>query len=665
MPKFSSDYEAQKWKALQESSGASIKSIVSGNGTSADVQRVSSAVGQLSKLAREVFDDGVKASQKSAKAAVDEISKKRKEKGKPPLSEKALSALFDAALARALKEAAPPLLQDIHDTLTLELLEQDDRFKSELTGQFERFQQFLPKSTDNPSVNDMIALFDLNREIEDRAEHQTWNQREESLLAKIADTFKTTLRDIAASVQKTRESGSHPQGSTYASPSAQSIPLSLPSPASKNKPDSNKWDLVPADSPAAQSPSSLGSLVAKYTAAPAAGASSESTGIQTQTMPLISLSAKADEAIVTAAAAQTALHQQIVDALGDQAREMSREEEDDEKEPDNWFRRLKAWLGDGKKKDKDDGSWWETAAAALLLAMTDGKLFDTVINKIKEVIHWDDIKKGISDMWDDLYKKGTDIVNWVLSKLGLGSSTPDPMKDQTEAQRKVAEDNAAESAAAGGSALVVPAHVDKEGNPIKDMGPPKSDMPVTSDVSNAYSTAWTTLKSFFTGDKSFFTGDKSKTAVPAGSTVPTSSAPGSTADIGASGPGKVDTSAMVGKSVGNLDSAMTSTGTDGTTPTATGFTTNNGDTTSIINQALNNQGLVSTGGKTVSVNTGQQVNYGPSITSPTPPPVNGQGGSGGGGAGGKSPSQQVGLGSFGIMSGVNDSLLISNTGMLM
>ena len=130
--KFRSEYERKKWAALQSSTNASIKSIVEGKGTSADAQRVSNAVGQMSKLAQEVFDDGVSAVSDAATEAVKALNERRVSKGKAPLTAEAFGKLFESALARLMKKEVPPILQDIHDTLLIELYEQDDRFKSTL-----------------------------------------------------------------------------------------------------------------------------------------------------------------------------------------------------------------------------------------------------------------------------------------------------------------------------------------------------------------------------------------------------------------------------------------------------------------------------------------------------------------------------------------------------
>lgn len=431
MATFRSDYEKRKWDALQASSSASIKSIVEGKGTPADVQRVSNAMGQQSKLAREVFDEGVAAVEASAKAAVNALNERRVSKGKAPLTAEAFGKLFEDAFARQMKKEVPPLLQDIHDTLLIELYEQDDRFKSTLAAQFDQFRAHMG-SGDVPSTDDLIALFDLNREIEVKQDEVLWRERSEGLLEKIADTFKETLREVAASVQAARQR--HGQA---ASPSGMRLALQGPS---------GEWEVVDTDKaqstpllegPAGQGhePAATGSLmstVSRFIPKLGGPASGAVTDAHSSTLPMVQLSEKADTAIITAAEQQTAFHERISDALDNQEREHEDEKEDDEEEQTGWFRKLRAYVGDSYKKATKSDNWWEAAAKTLLLAMTDPGLFDAISKKVQEIVTWDHVWGAVKGTFDWLWQKGNDMVEWVLGKIGLG--TP-KATDNTDSSR--------------------------------------------------------------------------------------------------------------------------------------------------------------------------------------------------------------------------------------
>lgn len=601
--KFRSEYERKKWAALQASTNASIKSIVEGKGTSADAQRVSNAVGQMSKLAQEVFDDGVSAVSDAAKEAVKALNEKRVSKGKAPLTAEAFSKLFEDAFARLMKKEVPPILQDIHDTLLIELYEQDDRFRSTLASQFDRFKEHM-NAGDMPSTDDMIALFDLNREITFKQEELLWKQREEGLIEKIADTFRDTLREVAASVQAARQRA--------AGPSASGMPrLAIAGP-------SGNWEVVDVEpsgsgglkalpAPEQRSAgSSLMSVVSQFTGKSGKAADSAVTE-SGSTLPMVSLSEKADAAIITAAEQQTAFHERIVEALDQNEREHEDEKEDEDEEQTNWFRKLRAYVGDKYKAATGSDNWWEAAAKTLLLAMTDPGLFDAISKKVSEVLTWDNIHKVLDSTIEWLWQKGNNMVEWVLDKLGIG--TP-KSTDNVDSFRKdggkgatLAPTDATRLAAA--NALPDPFKKGGTGGPLPDNKDP-----------NAHSSWQSTVNNFLS--KHFgFRMDKSDAT-----------------NIG--GP--------------------------------TGDTLNMGDTTMPISTAMDassNPVNISNASKTTSVQNGQAVVYKPVPASqaqpaaganPTTPAARGRA---------PSPSSQIGLGSIPTTSGVNDALAITNLGLMM
>lgn len=625
--KFKTDYERTKWAALQSSANASIKSIASGKGTSADAARVSSAMGQQSKLAKEVFDEGVSAVEASAKAAVKALNERRVSKGKAPLTAEAFGKLFEDAFARQMKKEVPSLIQDIHDTLLIELYEQDDRFRSTLSGQFERFKEHMAQG-DQPSNDDMIALFDLNREITFKQEEVLWKQRSEGLLEKIADTFKDTLREVAASVQAAR------QRSAGASSGGSGMPrLAIAGP-------SGNWEVVdPVAAEASSDPkklnamsepsgessgsgSSLMSTVSQFMprlSGPAA-AHAETSGVPSSTLPMVSLSEKADAAIITAAEQQTAFHERISTALDQQERDRDDDDEDEDEEQVGWFRKLRTFLGDSYKKATKSDSWWETAAKTLLAAMTDPGLFEEISKKVQDILTWDNIKNVLSSTIEWAWQKGNDMVEWVLGKLGLGTPGATDNVDsyrhddgkgaslvQTDAQRLAAANAIPDPFHSGGTGGATPENADP----------------------NAHSSIMSTINNW-TGKHLGFRMDKSDASNIGGAT-------GSTLNMG--------------------DSIM---------PSADALNPEINKTTPLadsVDPTINKTTVV--GGKTVSVQNGAPVTYkGVPATQPTTGAATSPA-SGAARGRAPSPSQQVGLGSIPTTSGIDDSLAITNLGLMM
>jgi hypothetical protein len=614
--KFRSDYERKKWAALQSSSNASIKSIVSGKGTSADVQRVSNTLGQMSKLSQQVFDEGVEAVADAAKEAVKALNERRVSKGKAPLTADAFGKLFEDAFARQMKKEVPPLLQDIHDTLLIELYEQDDRFRSTLANQFDRFKEHMA-SGDVPSTDDMIALFDLNREITFKQEDILWKQREEGLLEKIADTFKDTLREVAAAVQASRQrtGGGSPFG-------ARSSRLAIEGPK-------GGWEVVDVDpktheavndlkalndmsagsTPAAES-SGLLSVVKHHVpllGGPKAAAASGALAESGSTLPMVSLSEKADAAIITAAEQQTAFHERIADALDQNERDKQDDEEDKDEEQTNWFRKLRSYIGDKYKAATGSSNWWEAAAKTLLLAMTDPGLFDAISKKVSEILTWDNINKVLHSTIEWVWQKGNDMVEWVLGKIGLG--TPK------------ATDNVDSSRVDGGPGASLPmtpaarlAAANAQPDPFKKGGT-GGPTPENTDP-NAHSSWQSSVNNFLSKNFGF----------------------------------RMDKSDAV--NIGG----------------ATGDTLNMGGTTMPVSTAMDastNPVNISNVSKTTSVQQGQPITYKTVPATQAPPAAGAASGQSSTRGRAPSPSSQIGLNSIPTTSGINDALAITNLGLMM
>src|ERR1700687_5279508 len=78
-PQFRSKAEMDKWNSLQHKSGHSLHQISQGKATPVDIQNVDKTLSGMSKLAKSVFSDAVKAVEKEVAAVQKSNLRKTKE----------------------------------------------------------------------------------------------------------------------------------------------------------------------------------------------------------------------------------------------------------------------------------------------------------------------------------------------------------------------------------------------------------------------------------------------------------------------------------------------------------------------------------------------------------------------------------------------------------
>jgi hypothetical protein len=427
-PQFRSDAERKKWTSLQNRAGHSLSQIAQGKATPADFKNVDKTLANMSKMAKGVFADAVKA----AEAQVAVIQKANLKKTKED------QEAFAASVSELLKDQMPELLAQIKDIIEIESMDQDDRFEKTLSSQLEAFSSFLPPR-DLPTTDDMVAMHEATIEQQSTSDDRKWESRQKKILTdftdRVADVVKATILSMAmASV----------------SPAAQA--QASPSSAPRLTGPSATWDVVddePRPSVARRSMSMLAapkeedvtdvhdvgsSLVPTTGFKPSvkdmgsvvnAGAtgSTEGSGVN------ISLSKAAEQAITNAATAQTKLHEQIRDMLqsttkGGAGAENTEDDTDEAKTADVWWRSFGKWVGDKYDSVKDKistgMSWLTTLGTGLMSVLLAPKLYETIATKAKELLTWDNIKKAAEESWNYMYDKGKSVLDWVGDKLGLG-----------------------------------------------------------------------------------------------------------------------------------------------------------------------------------------------------------------------------------------------------
>lgn len=161
---FNSDKAQAKWNKLSASSVDALDLLKNGKASQEDIQRISMALAKQSKLAKEVFDDGVDSLQNIA----DDLAKKFKERGievaKVFYDEKELSKTAFATLFEEYQQKIFASLQDIINY-------QNELIKKEN----ERYKEF--KSTLENLKKQVEDTYSMVQEIYDKLEDKSLTQK--------------------------------------------------------------------------------------------------------------------------------------------------------------------------------------------------------------------------------------------------------------------------------------------------------------------------------------------------------------------------------------------------------------------------------------------------------------------------------------------------------
>jgi hypothetical protein len=449
MAQFSSEADKKKWESLQNSAGTSLANIVSGRATSGDFQRVTSVLNNLNGLAAQVFAQAVSAAEVQAKKFEAQYD------GALRLRDNETLTAYELALNQALKQIAPDIVSDIQDAIQYGFIEQAEDLNRTLGSKFSDFEELLPPR-DLPTTNDVLAANELLAEHISAVDDQKWGTREDSLVERIIAGFKSTLRDIAESVQRERAAHAAPaHGAAHSKPMWEhaqqrafgEVPL-LGAPK-----HSGGWEVVDDDVPALMQAhqSLLGGPQAAPNAiealhAPTGTVASPSALPRGRDEPTISLSTRAENAITKAAEDQTNLYQQLLDFLtaesapGGQGHGQAEDKEDEEEKADTWWRSFKNWMGDKSKKykefKKDNAGWLSALGSALSLMILDPTLFTKFGELIEKYVTWDNIKSAAFAAWDWVSAQAGSVVDWVMDKLNLHQKEDTIKKSDVDAVNK-------------------------------------------------------------------------------------------------------------------------------------------------------------------------------------------------------------------------------------
>ena len=421
MPQFSSDADRKKWESLQNSAGTSLTAIVQGRASSSDFQRVATVLNGLNGLAANVFSQAISAAEVQAKKFQAQYE------GALNLRDNQTLSAFEIAMNDQFAKIVPDITATLKEIIELSNLESNEDLTRTIGGRFSDLADLLP-SKDLPTTNDLLAANDLLAEQISSQDDLKWEAREDSLVNRITDAFRSTLRDLADSINRERAARSGGQ-------SKPNDVKRLMAPAQHAH--HADWEVMDVDeAPLITQAHALLGGPSEETAHEVMNAPGQPGGTVTASStlptgkegPTISLSTRAENAITKAASDQTDLYKQLLDfltnpadAAGAQGKQDTKD--DEEEKADTWWRSFRNWTGDiGKKyKDfkKDNGGWLETLGSALALMILDPTLFKTLGDLIEKYVTWDNIKSAVSTAWDWVVSQGENVVDWVMSKLGL------------------------------------------------------------------------------------------------------------------------------------------------------------------------------------------------------------------------------------------------------
>lgn len=379
--KFRSTQEQNKWAAIESGAKASMDRIAQGKGSKQDLKNVSDALGKFNSLARNVFDEGVTAIEASAQNVLDLIHEDRKKKGKAPLTPEQTQKLFEQAVQRELFEFGPDLVETIQAMLDrrFEALEAHNKKAAE---QFDKFASFTGQSM--VTSHTMANILNDEAIRERRYDDNRWGRR--------LDGMATMMRDIVDD----------------------SIITFMGKFTGRNL----SADGTPVGAPANEgySPAGLASKFGGAANEEAQANGTTPTGDQTTVAPVVKLDPTTEDAVTQAANNKRSLG----DFLSDRLRSLlewkqKRDEKSEKEKADTWWHSFKTWVGDkyDKMKKSSKEGWISKIAKGLSLALLAPQIFDTIATKVKETLTWDNVVAAGQWVMNQIIDKGPDVLRWL------------------------------------------------------------------------------------------------------------------------------------------------------------------------------------------------------------------------------------------------------------
>lgn len=620
---FRSSAESKKWEYLEATTRQSMDRIQSGTATKADYEKTSRVLGQQSKLAQDVFDNAVEAMELAAKKTIAAIEEDREKKGKEPLTEEQTQKLLELALKRAFDDFGPELVETLDTLLTRKLDEQDELTGYRIDEAVDKIKDSMPK----PIEEDPQAKI-----VEEQEDAAKWEKRLDQFTERAEKAFKKSIIEVAQELRD-RMSGQAPSGPTL-----------LPALGGPKKP-------------------SLLERLRSGLIGFAGGAKSRATSLWSGlagavSKPINSLfsSSKNESDVVQSTKKQTSFLggiQDMVKKFMNQSKALGKSSTDKMKAffkgALDKYENVKGWLGDKLGKvgsaAKTGMGWLSTIGTGLLAGIMYSPLLSALMDKVGSYFSKEAIVEKLGQLWEWMKKTTPEVLGWVWDKVsnfdykGLASKVWEWIKGDATTEGDMM------SGLPGRGAL------DSTADAIDE----KADA-----VKKSATSMWDGFKNFFGFGDNKSTGSASAPASEGGSNTPpppSSSTTGAPPANTAPAPGNTT---QADKDKGSYTKTANSVkyGPDGVTPINQNSSTTQIPTTNVQNN-------VNIPGSTRSV-PAQSVSFAPGIAAGVGPLTPASGTSSGNlppvNRGGK--ANVMGLGSFGLVQGVDDTLGLMNLGVL-
>ncbi|QRE00343.1 hypothetical protein [Burkholderia phage BCSR5] len=398
MGQFKTAKEEQKWRQLEAASESSLEKIMKGEGKPADFDRLGATLKKYDLLAARIFEQGLESMNEAADILLAKIAADRAKKGKEPLTEEQTAKLFEQALDRQFKEFGPDLVETVDSILDRKLEAQDERTEKSMTSHFDKFREFMKPAVERRKEHeDADAHVQKAKEVqqqekekqeaEDR-DNAIWDKRLDQIEERVITAFRKTIIDVA---RELRGGGTAPGTGGIVNTSMGLLKKMISGTAEAGK-----------------------NVIGK----------AKEVG---QTAVTALMSPKNQDAIVDNSKKQASFTELLSGSLKsmlDWVRKRgSTEDERDDKRENRWLRKLKLgghWLKGKAGKVKDaltsGGLWTNLLKGAMMAIMAPG-LITTIAKKLGETLSWENIKNTFVDWWGKAKDIGGDALGWVWDKL--------------------------------------------------------------------------------------------------------------------------------------------------------------------------------------------------------------------------------------------------------
>lgn len=440
---FRSRYETSKWAQIQNQGETSLDKLLTGRALSTDIKALSTLITKQHALAGKIFDEGIAGVEATADTILDKMNRERIELGKRPLTPKAHERILRQTFQKVLMNEASDIIGAVHDHI-------DEKFDDFAESQQDLLDSAFEKVRKLPGTTEPVSPYSVWRprepsqsqvpvqgiENEPKAESY-FLQKFDSLVAlvrQIGDEIpkmSTHLQQVMTKERPTQfDTGrnsilGHLRKDQTAEDKIKPKQEQQPLTEESQKPQQSWLSRVKERVLGEQKEDNFKSL---EEALKAYGVHTDKTVVQQ-----VKQANKLDPEL----AKHNSIEDQIQDALdaNEKLRNRANKEwkriegdEDDDKKSNTWLRKLKNFVGLGKKKGRDDekSSFLGNLAKLLILAVASPELIRTISDGVSKYLNFDTISSFIETSWKTIKETGGNILDWIIEQVSNRFSSPTP-----------------------------------------------------------------------------------------------------------------------------------------------------------------------------------------------------------------------------------------------